>query len=187
MPSRGFTLTELMLVIFLIGVASASIVQTFFVQSELPAKKAAQSFMALFTRYKDKAIIQGQTTGVLINPSDYQFMQRRQGQWRPVPSTRLSAKNDVPKQVQMVLKTGNDLWQGEYALELQRRRLTLEDIELEMGKEAKKKMPQIRYSPFEPIIPFSLRFYHAAGNECWEVVWSLNGELSLEACNWSKG
>lgn len=186
MPSRGFTLTEVILVIFLIGVASASVVQTFIVRSDLPAKKAAQSFMALFAHYKDKALIQGQTTGVLINHSDYQFMQRRQGEWRNVPPTRVSAKKDVPKQVQMRLKTGSDIWQDEYTLELHRRRLMLQDIELELEKLARKKTPQIRYSPFEAITPFSLRFYHAAGNECWEVVWRVEGELSLEICDWSK-
>ncbi len=55
----------------------------------------------------------------------------------------------------------------EYALELQRRRLTLHDIELELQKEAKKKTPQISLSPFEPATPFTLRFYSAAQNACW--------------------
>ena len=45
----------------------------------------------------------------------------------------------MPKQVQMLLQPGSDIWQKEYALELQRRRLTLHDIELELQKEAKKK------------------------------------------------
>ncbi len=56
-----------------------------------------------------------------------------------VSATRLSAQVTVPKQVQMLLQPGSDIWQKEYALELQRRRLTLHDIELELQKEAKRR------------------------------------------------
>ena len=169
MPERGFTLLEIMLVIFLIGLASAGVVQTFATDSEPPAKKAAQDFLTRFAQFKDRAVIEGQTLGVLIDAPGYQFMQRRQGQWLPVSATRLSAQVTVPKQVQMLLQPGSDIWQKEYALELQRRRLTLHDIELELQKEAKKKTPQIRFSPFEPATPFTLRFYSAAQNACWAV------------------
>ncbi len=115
--------------------------------------------------------------------SGYQFMQRRQGQWLPVSATRLSAQVTVPKLVQMLLQPGSDIWQKEYALELQRRRLTLHDIELELQKEAKKKTPQIRFSPFEPATPFTLRFYSAAQNACWAVKLAHDGALSLNQCD----
>lgn len=139
MPERGFTLLEIMLVIFLIGLASSGVVQTFATDSEPPAKKAAQDFLTRFAQFKDRAVIEGQTLGVLIDAPGYQFMQRRQGQWLPVSATRLSAQVTVPKQVQMLLQPGSDIWQKEYALELQRRRLTLHDIELELQKEAKRR------------------------------------------------
>lgn len=138
MPERGFTLLEIMLVIFLIGLASAGVVQTFATASEPPAKKAAQDFLTRFAQFKDRAVIEGQTLGVLIDPPGYQFMQRRHGQWLPVSATRLSAQVTVPKQVQMLLQPGSDIWQKEYTLELQRRRLTLHDIELELQKRGEK-------------------------------------------------
>ena len=84
MPERGFTLLEIMLVIFLIGLASAGVVQTFATASEPPAKKAAQDFLTRFAQFKDRAGIEGQTLGVLIDPPGYQFMQRHHGQWLPV-------------------------------------------------------------------------------------------------------
>ena len=104
MPERGFTLLEIMLVIFLIGLASAGVVQTFATDSESPAKKAAQDFLTRFAQFKDRAVIEGKTLGVLIDAPGYQFMQRRQGQWLPVSATRLSAQVTVPKQVQMLLQ-----------------------------------------------------------------------------------
>ncbi len=76
-------------------------------------------------------------------------MQRRHGQWLPVSSTRLSAQVTVPKQVQMLLQPGSDIWQKEYALEMQRRRLTLHDIELGC-KRGEKKTPQIRFRLLNP-------------------------------------
>ena len=171
MPERGFTLLEIMLVIFLIGLASAGVVQTFATASEPPAKKAAQDFLTRFAQFKDRAVIEGQTLGVLIDPPGYQFMQRRHGQWLPVSATRLSAQVTVPKQVQMLLQPGSDIWQKEYALELQRRRLTLQ------------KTPQIRFSPFEPATPFTLRFYASAQNACWAVKLAHDGVLSLNQCD----
>ncbi|EFO6138737.1 type II secretion system minor pseudopilin GspH [Escherichia coli] len=169
MPERGFTLLEIMLVIFLIGLASAGVVQTFATDSESPAKKAAQDFLTRFAQFKDRAVIEGQTLGVLIDAPGYQFMQRRQGQWSPVSSTRLSAQVTVPKQVQMLLQPGSDIWQKEYALELQRRRLTLHDIELELQKEAKKKTPQIRFSPFEEAIRASVNQRYWLALACWRL------------------
>ncbi|MBO9182649.1 type II secretion system GspH family protein, partial [Escherichia coli] len=55
MPERGFTLLEIMLVIFLIGLASSGVVQTFATDSEPPAKKAAQDFLTRFAQFKDRA------------------------------------------------------------------------------------------------------------------------------------
>ena len=55
--------------------------------------------------------------------------------------------------------------------------------ELELQKEAKKKTPQIRFSPFEPATPFTLRFYSAAQNACWAVKLAHDGALSLNQCD----
>ncbi|UUK76273.1 type II secretion system minor pseudopilin GspH (plasmid) [Escherichia albertii] len=183
MLRRGFTLLEIMLVIFLIGLACVGVVQTFATASESTAKKAAQDFLTRFAQFKDKAVIEGQTIGVLIDPPGYQWMRYYQGQWLPVSATRLSALVTVPKQVQMLLQPGSDIWQKEYTLELQRRRLTLHDIELELQEEAKKKIPQIWFSPFEPATPFTLRFYSAAQNACWAVKLAHDGALSLSQCD----
>ena len=183
MPERGFTLLEIMLVIFLIGLASSGVVQTFATDSEPPAKKAAQDFLTHFEQLKDKAVTEGLTVGVLIDPPGYRLMQYRQGQWQPLSAPRLSAQVPVPKPVQMLLQPGSDIWQKENELELQRHRLTLQDIELELLQEAKEKTPQIRYFPFEPVTPFTLRFYTEAPDECLAVKLAHDGALSLTQCD----
>ncbi len=88
----------------------------------------------------------------------------------------------MPKQVQMLLQPGSDIWQKEYALELQRRRLTLHDIELELQKRRKEDAAD-PFSPFEPATPFTLRFYSAAQNACWAVKLAHDGALSLNQCD----
>lgn len=183
MPGRGFTLLEIMLVIFLIGLASAGVVQTLANGFESPAKKVAHDFQVRFEQLKNKAVTEGLTVGVLIDPLGYQFMQYRQGQWQAISADRLSARIRVPKQVQMMLQHGNDIWQKEYSLELQRHRLTLHDIELDLQKEVKKNMPQIRFFPFEPATPFTLRFYSATQNVCLAVKLAHDGALSLSQCD----
>lgn len=183
MPERGFTLLEIMLVIFLIGLTSVGVVQKLATSSESPVKKAAQDFLLRFEQLKDKAVIEGLAIGVLIEPSSYQFMQRRHGQWLPVSAPRLSAQVTVPKQVRMMLQPESDIWQKEYMLELQRHHLTLHDIEFELQKEANKKTPQIHFFPFEPATPFTLRFYAAAQNACWAVKLAHDGTLYLNQCN----
>ena len=69
MPERGFTLLEIMLVIFLIGLASAGVVQTFATDSESPAKKAAQDFLTRFAQFKDRAVIEGKTPRCANRPA----------------------------------------------------------------------------------------------------------------------
>ena len=183
MLRRGFTIVEIMLVLFLIGLVSAGVVQTFVFPSISPAKKAAQNFMTLFSHLKDRALIEGRMMGVLITPSGYQFMQYHSGQWEPVTATRLAAQSSVPKQVQMILLPVSSIWQKEDILELEHHRLTLNDIELELKKEEKKKTPQIRYTPFEPAMPFALQFNSPEKHTCWAVNMTSDGELSLDNCD----
>ncbi|PJX01554.1 type II secretion system protein GspH, partial [Escherichia coli] len=68
-------------------------------------------------------------------------------------------------------------------LELQLRRLTLHDIELERHKELKKNTLQMRILPFIPASRFRLRSYSAAQNACWAVKLAHDGALSLNPCD----
>lgn len=176
-----------MLVIFLIGLASVGVVQTVVTRSLPPAQRAAQDFLTFFARYQEQALVQGQTIGILLDPPNYYVMQRRQGQWRPMVSIRHASRETLPTTIQMRLQQGRDIWRQEYALELQRRRLTLQDIELELRREAQRHIPQIIFSPFEPVTPFTLRFYSGEVAACWAVTMDPAGGLSLTDCALEEG
>ena len=77
---RGFTLVELMVVIFIIGIASAAVVLT--VQStDRGARDQAEQFAARVAALRDNAILQSRTMAVTVRPSGYGFETRNDGNW----------------------------------------------------------------------------------------------------------
>lgn len=76
----GFTLIELMVVIFIIGLAAGAVMLS------LPGDRSAISedadrFAARVAAARDEAVIGGRAVSVWITPSGYGFEQRRDGQW----------------------------------------------------------------------------------------------------------
>ena len=65
---QGFTLVELMVVIFIIGIASAAVVMT--VRSpERGVRDEAERFAARVAALRDNAIVQSRSMAVTIRPS----------------------------------------------------------------------------------------------------------------------
>jgi general secretion pathway protein H len=80
---RGFTLVELMVVIFIIGMASAAVVMT--VRSpERGVRDEAERFAARVAALRDNAIVQSRSMAVTIRPSGYSFETRNDGAWVPL-------------------------------------------------------------------------------------------------------
>ena len=80
---RGFTLTELMVVIFIIGIASTAVVMT----SRSPgggARDEAERLAARIAAVRDQAILQSRTMAVWVRPSGYGFETRSKGAWTPL-------------------------------------------------------------------------------------------------------
>lgn len=80
---RGFTLVELMVVLFIIGIASTAVVMT--VRSpERGVRDEAQQFAARVAALRDNAILQSRTMAVTVRPSGYGFETRNDGAWIPL-------------------------------------------------------------------------------------------------------
>jgi general secretion pathway protein H len=80
---RGFTLVELMVVIFIIGLASAAVVMTAGAP-ERGVRDEAEQLAARVAALRDHAILQSRTMAVWVRPSGYGFEVRNDGQWMPL-------------------------------------------------------------------------------------------------------
>jgi general secretion pathway protein H len=80
---RGFTLVELMVVIFIIGLATTAVVIT----ARAPdrgARDEAEQLAARIAALRDHAILQSRTMAVWVRPSGYGFETRSAGSWTPL-------------------------------------------------------------------------------------------------------
>jgi general secretion pathway protein H len=80
---RGFTLVELMVVIFIIGIASAAVVMTAGAPDR-GARDEAEQLAARIAALRDHAILQSRSMAVWVRPSGYGFEARAQGVWKPL-------------------------------------------------------------------------------------------------------
>jgi general secretion pathway protein H len=83
--SGGFTLIELMIVIVIIGLASAAVMLTGF-GGPPPARKAAETLAARLVGARDLAIASGEETALVIEAGGYRFERRGGGAaWQQMP------------------------------------------------------------------------------------------------------
>jgi general secretion pathway protein H len=80
---RGFTLVELMVVIFIIGLASAAVVMTAR-SPDRGARDEAEQLAARIAALRDHAILQSRTMAIWVRPSGYGFETRSVGAWVPL-------------------------------------------------------------------------------------------------------
>ncbi len=88
---RGFTLIELMVVIAILGLASAAVI---FV---LPDPRGgliaeAERFAARAVHVRDEAVLSARATRVDVSGSGYRFAKRERGEWAPYTAKPLMAQ-----------------------------------------------------------------------------------------------
>ncbi|MDA1380956.1 type II secretion system protein [Plesiomonas shigelloides subsp. oncorhynchi] len=74
MPARGFTLLELMLVVFLLGLTAGGVLMTLPPSvSAQPEKEAAEQLLRQIQRVQDDALMSGQLYGLYLTPTVISF------------------------------------------------------------------------------------------------------------------
>jgi general secretion pathway protein H len=89
---RGFTLVELMVVIFIIGIASTAVVMTAR-SPDRGARAEAEQLAARIAALRDQAILQSRTMAVWVRPSGYGFETRSAGAWMPLSQAPFANKD----------------------------------------------------------------------------------------------
>jgi general secretion pathway protein H len=89
---RGFTLVELMVVIFIIGLAGAAVVMTAR-SSNRGARDEAEQLAARMAAVRDAAILQSRTMAIWVRPSGYGFETRSKGEWMPLSQAPFATTN----------------------------------------------------------------------------------------------
>jgi general secretion pathway protein H len=91
----GFTLVELMVVMFLIGLAATAVVLTVGSASRSAGSQAEQ-FAARIGALRDRAVVESRPHAFWVRPSGYGFEAREGRQWRPL-DTKPFATTDWQK------------------------------------------------------------------------------------------
>jgi|TARA_R100000501_G_scaffold13654_4_gene24981 general secretion pathway protein H len=87
----GFTLVELMVVLAIMGVASAAVVMSI-PGDEEGARADAEQFGARLIAVRDRALFSGRETAALVDTDGYRFEERIGGQWVPIRDAPLDAE-----------------------------------------------------------------------------------------------
>lgn len=171
MVRHGFTILELTLVLFLISLMFSVVLPTLPLSLTSPTQKEAERFIALLKHYRERADAINMALGISWHPESYTFVERYQGEWKPVPSSRLATTVILSKPVSMTLepsqKSENN--SAEQMQILLSHRLDLYDMlsGLNLSSDG---VPQIYFLPAEPAIPFVARFSVMGSKQCWMVV-----------------
>lgn len=80
----GFTLVELLVVLFILGIVSAAVVLSIRDDPKDALVGEAERFAARAQAAQTYAVINGCSTSILVNHSGYTFSRRAQGQWQPI-------------------------------------------------------------------------------------------------------
>lgn len=159
--SGGFTLMEIMLVAFLMGLAAMMIVPNITSSDSSKLEYEAKRFVALLELLSEEAIMSGKDFGLLIDNSSYQFLALSDGQnWQTIEDDKLFKHIELGELARLKLKLDGFSWGQEETkgrdLDLFSDKLFEEDFIEE--DEEKKLKPQIFLFASGELSAFTLSF-----------------------------
>ncbi len=90
--ANGFTLIELMVVIFIVGLAAGAVVLSM-PGGDAAAKKDAEMFAVRLAGARDMAIMQAKPIRVWVSQTGYGFQMRQDGAWQAAPDALDKARD----------------------------------------------------------------------------------------------
>lgn len=186
---RGFTLIEVMVVLFIMGIAASAVVFNFTGQNSADElKKQTQRLEVVFNMASDYAVLNQRQLGLRVEEktNSYFFMLLDENQeWVKLSLDATFEEHELPELFTLELSLTDLPWDAEdslFSTEVFDEELTLDDDETQIGNEEEKKLPppQIFIFSSGEITPFSvsLRYEPEFTNEL-PVYYRLNGHDSI--------
>ncbi len=150
---RGFTLIEMLTVVFLIGIAVGGV--SVFITQDGPEKRtneAVEKFVVICEHVSELSILSGEPVGLLLEPPEWQEDPLEAG-WRYSWKRRVNVENA------WVWMDLTDVASVELEKQF-RLRVTLDEIEWEYENSPKVKEPIVAFYPSGEVTPFEIEFEH---------------------------
>ncbi|TKB56223.1 type II secretion system minor pseudopilin GspH [Ferrimonas aestuarii] len=158
---QGFTLLEMLLVLFLIGVAAMTVTLTISGDPRREAlQEAANEFQTVVSMAIEESVLSGQELGVVVEPDHYFFARFNidENDWEPLVGDALYRERRLPEDTFMSLTIeGLPLQQADEDDESE---FGFDESLFEESEEDKKKSPepQLLILPSGEITPFLVEF-----------------------------
>ena len=159
---HGFTLIEIMLVLFIMGMVSVSVLMTFpnNINSENNLQWQAQRFSSLLQFAEDEALISGMDLGLFFDENSYQFTfyDYKSKKWLPIVNKPLQDKIALPDAFNITYTLAGLPW-DEIDTEEQDRFIDQDDlVNIEGDERTVILKPQVYIMASAQVTPFSVEF-----------------------------
>ncbi len=185
----GFTLIEVMVVIFIMGIAASAVVLNFSSESpEQALKKQTQRTAVIFNMASDFAVLNQRQLGLRVDQesNSYYFMALNEEQeWVKLDQDKIFEEHTLPESFSLSLSLTDLPWEDDnnlFSSDGLDEELSLDNDRVEIGQEEEKKLdpPQIFIFSSGEITPFSLALsYEPEFSRDVPVHFRLNGQDSI--------
>ncbi|MEW5755802.1 MAG: type II secretion system minor pseudopilin GspH [Pseudomonadota bacterium] len=103
-PQRGFTLLELVVVIFIIGIMTGFAVMSIGLGQQNETEREAERLKAILDLALEEAVLNGRDLGLIVNDDGYQFTEFVEGQWMPIEEDELLRPRVLPEVIRLKLQ-----------------------------------------------------------------------------------
>ncbi len=153
----GFTLLEMLVTLFVIGLVAGWAVLS--IHTTSPLEQESKKLFALIQLLKEESVLQHKNLGISFENNSYRFWKRQSQQWQPIESKNIFYQRTLPI---------NGQWQ-----------LHIDSQPIEIQETIKK--PHLIFWSNGEIPAFQIRFSNDE-KKGFSIEGQSNGELCLNAC-----
>jgi general secretion pathway protein H len=162
---RGFTLLELLVVVFIVGVvAGMAVISTGSIGVDRQLEQEARRAQVLFGLAAQEAVLQGRPLGVVVEPQAYRFLVAGSESWEEFQYSGPLRERRLVEGYQL------DISNNEQAEAI---------VFREQQQEKDSLSPQVLFFPTGEMNPFTLSFRHLSHQGSYKLQGQPNGRMQL--------